>query len=41
MDANKPFEFLKLEMASDNLADRVNAVYRTTTIATLIGVDKI
>jgi hypothetical protein len=41
MEANDPMGFLKSEMSSDNLCDRVNAVYRTTTIATLIGNDKV
>ncbi len=41
MESKSPMDFLKLEMQSDNLCDRVNAVYRTTTIATLIGNDKV
>lgn len=36
MTEHNPVDFLKQEMASDDLADRVNAIYRTSTIATVI-----
>lgn len=36
-----PLDFLKEEMQSDQLQDRVNAIYRTVTVATVMGTDKI
>jgi len=40
MESN-PLDFLKEEMNSDQLSDRVNAIYRTVTVATVMGPDKI
>ena len=37
MNADKPIEFLRDEMESDQLAVRVNAVHRSPVIAALIG----
>ena len=40
MESN-PLDFLKEEMNSDQLSDRVNAIYRTVTVATIMGPEKI
>jgi serine/threonine-protein phosphatase 2A regulatory subunit A len=37
MSADRPLEFLKEEMESDQLAVRVNAVHRSLVVAALIG----
>ncbi len=34
---DKPLEFLKEEMESDQIAIRVNAIHRTQIVASLIG----